>query len=145
MVCEANALSHNQLNTASFSSGLIVRNGFVVKCIEASCSSFVPDVVVVVVVVVLVSCFTGFETWKEKKKKREREITPRVNRSVSCHSASRPAKRGTPRHCPSELCIRGRCLHRRFSYFSCIKREHIHIFRASKENIRFESIASSFR
>ena len=118
MVCEANALSHNQLNTASFSSGLIVRNGFVVKCIEASCSSFVPDVVVVVVVVVLVSCFTGFETWKEKKKKREREITPRVNRSVSCHSASRPAKRGTPRHRPSELCIRGRCLHRHLFQFT---------------------------
>ena len=45
----------------------------------------------------------------------EREIVPQVNRSVSCHSASRPAKkRGTPRHRPSELCIRGRCLHRRF-------------------------------
>ena len=77
MVCEASELSHNQLNTASFSSGLIVRNGFVVKCIEASCSSVVPDVVVVVVVavVVVVLCYNV-----ERKREREREKI-RINAS----------------------------------------------------------------
>ena len=65
MVCEASALSHNQLNTASFSSGLIVRNGFVVKCIEASCSSVVPDVVVV-------CCFV-LQGLIERERERERE------------------------------------------------------------------------